>query len=481
MLFRSVKIHGIPREARKKHILELIARPMGRFVELDERSLAGSGAVRIRLLCPEPAKIPGSLPPFFFGGEGGERQAILDVELDEDRPRSPSPRATGGGSSGGGSPSEDDSSDDDADDPGAGGARESPSATEALPLTTTAATETTSHSAAPTQASSPVPSPLASPTHFRSAPAMLVPVDRPRTSRPDSLAPLELPLAQYGSNLGLQGLDTAALGLAPSASVEEDCGSVGREVAPPSSSRSAGALCYTLSPGSTPTSPTGSPPQVPTTPATGASESLTVFPDTPVGDSQARPQRRTRQPPSSEPARHSARLALARGGLGMPVPTVEEQAIQLTAARRSVPGMHSPKPSISNSGSRFSVLEEVPLDHLSQVASDCGVVFRGERGPRMDQIAAIKAKEIYEGALAASRAQAELARETAPAAGDPVQAALDPSSNSESLPARVEIPCVTPQTRGNRGRPPKAPSRSSTSGRARSVPRKGTTPTSVSK
>ena len=95
------------------------------------------------------------------------------------------------------------------------------------------------------------------------------------------------------------------------------------------------------------------------------------------------------------------------------------------------------------------------MDHLSQVAADRGVVFRGERGPRMDQIAAIKAKEIYEGALAASRAQAELARKTAPAAGDPVQAALDPSSNSESLPARVEIPCVTPQMRGNRGRPPR--------------------------
>ena len=143
----------------------------------------------------------------------------------------------------------------------------------------------------------------------------------------------------------------------------------------------------------------------------------------------------------------------------MPVPTVEEQAIQLTAARRSGPGTRLSKSSISVSGSRFSVLEEVPLDHLSQVADACGVVFWGERGPRMDQIAAIKAKEIYEGALAASRAQAELEREMAPAAVDPGQAALDPSSNSVSLPARVETPCVTPQAGGNRGRPPKAPSR----------------------
>jgi hypothetical protein len=41
------------------------------------------------------------------------------------------------------------------------------------------------------------------------------------------------------------------------------------------------------------------------------------------------------------------------------------------------------------------------------VASDCSIIFRGERGPRLEQIVAIKAKDTYEGALAASRAQAE--------------------------------------------------------------------------
>ena len=80
------------------------------------------------------------------------------------------------------------------------------------------------------------------------------------------------------------------------------------------------------------------------------------------------------------------------------------------------------------------------MDHLSQVADDCGVVFRGERGPRMDQIAAIKAKEIYEGALAASRAQAKLVRDMAPAAENLMQAALDTSSSSECLPARGRLP-----------------------------------------
>ena len=112
----------------------------------------------------------------------------------------------------------------------------------------------------------------------------------------------------------------------------------------------------------------------------------------------------------------------------MPVPTVEEQAIQLTATRRGSSGTPRHTPSSPSSGSRFSVLAEVPLEHLAQVAEDCGVVFRGERGPRLEQIATIQAKEIYEGALAASRAQAELVRTEPPNVGIPVETPIDRKS-----------------------------------------------------
>ena len=45
------------------------------------------------------------------------------------------------------------------------------------------------------------------------------------------------------------------------------------------------------------------------------------------------------------------------------------------------------------------VLDTVLLDNLAQVAGECDIIFRGERGPRLEQIAAIKAKEVYKGAL----------------------------------------------------------------------------------
>src|SRR4051812_29800677 len=51
------------------------------------------------------------------------------------------------------------------------------------------------------------------------------------------------------------------------------------------------------------------------------------------------------------------------------------------------------------------MLEEVPLDHLDMVAVDCGIVFRGEKGPRLEQIKAIKAREVYEGQISAAHAR----------------------------------------------------------------------------
>jgi hypothetical protein len=157
-----------------------------------------------------------------------------------------------------------------------------------------------------------------------------------------------------------------------------------------------------------------------------------------------------------------------------------EQAAQRAAARNLDPGTFGPSPPHpSPSGSRFSVLDESPLEHLAQVASDSGVIFRGERGPQLAQIATIRAKEIYEGTLAAARAQAQQEQ------ADPSRPAGSGHSTPRSreggspMPGVEEATCVPPQVRGARGRPPKAMSRPLTSSRARSVPHKGTTPTVI--
>jgi hypothetical protein len=213
------------------------------------------------------------------------------------------------------------------------------------------------------------------------------------------------------------------------------------------------------------------------TPSPRVLEPAAVVPDTPVVGAKTRA---ARGPRPSQPPRFSSRLARAREGLAGTEPTVAKQAAQQAAVRNLDLGTSGPyPPPPSPSGSMFSVLNEFPLEHLSQVASDSGVVFRGERGPQLAQIAAIKAREIYEGTLAAACAQAQ--REQA----DPSMPAGSGQSTPGSREGRSpllgaeEATRATPQMRGMRGRPPKATSRPSTSSRARSIPRKGITPMSV--
>ena len=146
---------------------------------------------------------------------------------------------------------------------------------------------------------------------------------------------------------------------------------------------------------------------VPATPAPSPEGPVSVFVDTPEAVSKTRKPRCPK--PTPQPSRHSARIAGTRAGMEGAVPTVPEMAEQLAAIRNLDPGTSS-TPSLPPSGSRFSILDAVPLGHLDQVAQDSGVVFRGERGPRLEQIAAIKAKGIYEGVLASSRAQVERER-----------------------------------------------------------------------
>jgi hypothetical protein len=216
------------------------------------------------------------------------------------------------------------------------------------------------------------------------------------------------------------------------------------------------------------------PPAVPRLP----SPSLLLF-DTPGTGATPRAPRRPRQP--AQPSRHSSRLTQARVGAEGVAPTVPEQAARRAAARNLDPGnthvSFSPSPSSAISpptGSRFSVLGSVPLDHLDQVASDCRIVFRGERGPRLEQIAALKAKEIFEGALAASRAQAEHERLAALEPSGPVQLGPGSSMGPSPSPGREASPTAIPQSGGIQGRPPKPPSRPWTRSRARSVTNRGT-------
>lgn len=77
------------------------------------------------------------------------------------------------------------------------------------------------------------------------------------------------------------------------------------------------------------------------------------------------------------------------------------------AARDLILDTHLSNPDPSSSGSRFAVLGSVPLAHLADVASDSDIVFRGEKGPRLEKISAICMKEMLDGALAEARARAE--------------------------------------------------------------------------
>jgi hypothetical protein len=275
----------------------------------------------------------------------------------------------------------------------------------APPPTFAPPTSTTAPVVAPVQASSLGPYCPGSVVLSRSAPAKLVQVDAPRTLRSDPVESFGFPLSQYGSNFCLTGLESPTLSFEPRppsqspGGVGEDSSSVGMEVVPPSSPRSPGVVCYTRSPGSTPSSPLG-----PTTLAPAVLAPVSVFPDPPGTGTLTRGPRHARQSAQpAQPPRYSTRLARSRAG-GVLEPTISEQASRRAAARNLDPGTPSSDLPSPPSSSRFSILDSIPVDDLDIVASDCSIIFCGERGPCLEQIAAIKAKEMYEGALAASRA-----------------------------------------------------------------------------
>ena len=110
-------------------------------------------------------------------------------------------------------------------------------------------------------------------------------------------------------------------------------------------------------------------------------------------------------------ARKSARLGAASGLSGASPNTVEK------ASRRAAIRNLDSGPSVSQApcsdsedfyDASFSALAGVPLGHLAKVAAESAIDFRGEKGPTLEQLASLEAKQILEGHLAAT-----LAREAA--------------------------------------------------------------------
>ncbi|KAI4983689.1 hypothetical protein ZWY2020_025555 [Hordeum vulgare] len=59
--------------------------------------------------------------------------------------------------------------------------------------------------------------------------------------------------------------------------------------------------------------------------------------------------------------------------------------------------------SVDDESSTFSALEGVPLGWLAKIAGDSTIVFCGEKGPAIEKLSAIQAKEILDGCLLAAR------------------------------------------------------------------------------
>ena len=139
-------------------------------------------------------------------------------------------------------------------------------------------------------------------------------------------------------------------------------------------------------------------------------------------------------------SRRSARLDAAHpeGSPALPIP---ERAELRAAARNLEPGTPSIPPSASSCS--FSALESVPLGHLAKVASDSAIIFRGEVGPPLAQIAAIRAREVLDGKLAEARA----ALLVPPAASTSGGSSSPPRPQPTAPPPSVAVPEIRGRTR----------------------------------
>ena len=115
-------------------------------------------------------------------------------------------------------------------------------------------------------------------------------------------------------------------------------------------------------------------------------------------------------------------------------------AVLCAAARTLEPGTPSIPPSASSCS--FSALESVPLGNLAKVASDSAIIFRGEVGPPLAQIAAIRAREVLDGKLAEARA----ALLVPPAASTSGGSSSPPRPQPTAPPPSVAVPEIRGRT-----------------------------------
>ncbi|KAI5016559.1 hypothetical protein ZWY2020_006410 [Hordeum vulgare] len=347
-----VLVYGLPRGGRSAprggkltHILKAISEPVGKVVTADLASFEDDGPTRIEILCPAPSKIDGLSLIFFFGAKGRRLTFELESPVPEDRlrpaPAASVPRDEGhrgdGGSFGESSLCEEDAADVGVP-PAPSDGRRSPSSTGGG----------SSGQAYPTSQVAPgvVAVVMAGPPHVAT-----------------TAADLEI--------------------------VEADVLSVGMGVCPSSSPCLLGMVCYSRLPGSPSFPALGSPEREPPPPLDLGMTAVTPAAAGPKARGGASP---------VVSARQSARLSQSRLLLDGRVPTIHDKATLRATACDLSPGNSTIPPAPSRFDSRFSILDCESVAHLAEVATDSGIVFRGEKGPIMEQISAICAKEKLEGA-----------------------------------------------------------------------------------
>ncbi|KAI4994181.1 hypothetical protein ZWY2020_029229 [Hordeum vulgare] len=335
-----------PRGGKLTHILKAISEPVGKLITTDVASFEDDGPARIEILCPASTEIDGLSLVFYFGSKG--RRLTFELEspaiVDPLDPALAGPEPGDGGLDDEGGSSEEGSSSQGDDD--AGGAP--PESSYGRRNLDTSATG-------------------------------------PSGPAGGTLVVALVPVVAVGTGLPLPVSD------GPVVAAEEEV-SVGMEVCPASSPRSPGVVCYSRSPGSPPSPTLGSlDPGPPTTVDPGW-----------VSETPHAPCSRTREGASPvAAARQSARISESRILQDGRIPTIPELVARRATARDLFPGTSSLIPP-SHSGSRFSVLTSDMVPHLAEVAADSGIVFRGEKGPPLEQVSALCAKERLEGVLAAA-------------------------------------------------------------------------------
>nr|XP_020200575.1 helicase SRCAP-like [Aegilops tauschii subsp. strangulata] len=426
-----ILIAGLPDVARSERVIRSMSKILGKVVVVDELSLRKEEEVRVKVKCLDSDKLRVTIR-VFFNDLGFDLKISPEPPNHVGRPRFSDDEHFGGG----GTDRRDDShyrrprpsrhEDPDDDDERSGHSR-SPSRDPTPSRGGTGASSgrsrglTLAVGAAPAVLPAAAPSSSAEMSDISSVGLLVTPPSSPRspcsTPAPGPPPPtLEVPLLAPADppsdmppsgELLLLGSPEGAPAL-PVAASPEPVVSASPEDRPPAPDSPSPALPRSdacLEPATT-----ASPTSLPATTASPTALPLGVAADvaTPVAPHPPRTvPYACRARASSTPvtaSRRSARLDADRP-TGGPPPSISERAEIRAAALNLESGAIDIPPPPSSSSCSFSALEAVPLGNLAKVAADSSVVFRGEVGPPLKQIAAIQAREILDGKLAETRAR----------------------------------------------------------------------------